>query len=116
MKIVRTEEGYYTRKTTLNIDETVAEKINSALEASVVSFLVGTRTKFEPLTPEDIWDIMTKSIDAPRFREEYFVNLKFYAGNMKLGDFVHCAINDIFAEIPGEGEETPDFYNDEFYP
>ena len=111
MKIVRTEQGKYTRSLTLEIDECVVDTINSELTTSLVNGV-----KFVPLTAEDIWKIMIESIEAPRYKEEYFIDYKFYNGVMKLGDFVRCNINDIFATLPGETEEVVDFYNDEFYP
>lgn len=112
MEIIRREEGRYVRKLALNIDEDITNFINERLEESLVG-----GGKYERLTIQDIWDIMTKSIDAPRYKEEYFVELEFYSGMMKLGDFVRKEINAFFEVIPGEIEdETVDVFYDEFYP
>ena len=112
MKIIRTEVGNYSRSLTLEIDECVVNTVNNSLTASLVA-----EVSYVPLTEKEIWDIMTLSVKAPRFQEEYFVDLEFYHGVMKLGDFVHCVINDIFADLPtGETEEVVEYYRDEFCP
>lgn len=111
MKIMRTEEGRYNRTTTLEIDEITVEKINKDLEEALVN-----GTKYIPLTVEETWAILNDSIKAPRYNEEYFIELKLYSGNMKLGDFVRLTINDMFEELPGESEEIPEIWYDEFYP
>ena len=111
MKIMRTEEGRIARTTTLEIDEITVEKINKDLKEALVSGV-----KFIPLTVEETWAILTDSVEAPRFAEEYFVELKFYSGNIKLGDFVRLIINDMFAELPGESDEDIEIWYDEFYP
>ena len=112
MKIIRTEVGKYSRSLTLEIDECVVRTVNNSLIASLV-----TEVTYEPLTEKEIWDIMTLSIKAPRFQEEYFVDLDFYHGVIKLGDFVHCVINDIFADLPlDDAEEVVEYYRDEFCP
>ena len=111
MEIMRTEEGRFTRTTTLEIDKVTVEKINTDLEEAIVN-----GAKFIPLTVDETWDILTNSVGAQRYNEEYFVELSFYNGNMKLGDFVRLTINDIFAELPGESNEEPEIWYDEFYP
>ena len=111
MKIVRIEEGHYSRRFTLEIDEALVSVINKELEDSIVN-----GATFKPLTVEEVWTIMTKSIEAPRFKEEYFIDIKFYNGIMKLGDFVRLIINTTFEELPGElDDEIVEFYRDEFY-
>lgn len=115
MKIIRTEVGNYSRSLTLEIDECVVRTVNNSLTASLVTEV--TEVSYVPLTGKEIWDIMTLSIKAPRFQEEYFVDLEFYHGVIKLGDFVHCVINDIFADLPLEdAEEVVEYYRDEFRP
>lgn len=109
MKIVRTEDGTFTRTITLEIDEVTVEKINKDLEDALVN-----GAKYIPLTVEEVWDIMLHYFEAPRYNEEYFVELKFYSGNMKLGDFVRLTINDIFEELPGEVDERTEVWYDEF--
>lgn len=111
MEIVRTEEGRYTRTITLKVDQDLVDTINKDLEAALVN-----GAKYIPLTLEEVWNIMLKSIDAPRFKEEYFVELDFYSGNMKLGDFIHCEINNIFATLPAHQEdETVELFEDEYH-
>ena len=110
MKVVRTEEGTYTRTTSLEIDEITVEKINKDLEEALVN-----GAKYIPLTVKETWAILNDSM-TPRALEEYFVELNFYSGNMKLGDFVRITINDMFEELPGESEEKPEIWYDEFYP
>lgn len=111
MKITRTEEGRYTRVTTLIIDEEIVERINEDLEAAIVNGV-----KFKPLTLEEVTDLISDA-KASRGDEEYFVELEFYSGNMKLGVFVHCEINDIFEETAAdEIHEEPDYWTDEIYP
>lgn len=109
MKIIRTEDGTFTRIITLEIDEVTVEKINKDLEDALVN-----GAKYIPLTVEEVWDIMLHYFEAPRHNEEYFVELKFYSGNMKLGDFVRFTINDIFEELPGETDEQTEVWYDEF--
>ena len=112
MKIVRTEESTVTRSVTLEINEEVAAVINDNLSNAIVN-----GASFAPLSPEDIWDIMQNSIDAPRFNEEYFVEFDMYTGNMKLGNFVHVQINTLFENLPTVTEnEVLEFYTDSFYP
>ena len=111
MKITRTEEGRYTRITTLTIDEDIVKRINEDLEIAIVNGV-----KFKPLTMEEITDLVSDG-KSPRANEEYFVELEFYSGNMKLGAFVHCEINDIFEETPAEEiNEEPDIWTDEIFP
>ena len=111
MKITRTEEGRYTRITTLTIDEDIVKRINEDLEIAIVNGV-----KFKPLTMEEIADLVSDG-KSPRANEEYFVELEFYSGNMKLGAFVHCEINDIFEETPAEEiNEEPDIWTDEIFP
>lgn len=112
MKIVRTEEGKYTRTTTLELDKEVVEVINHNLSMAIVNGV-----ECAPLTVEEVWDILTNSIKAVRYNEEYFIEYYVYTGNMKLGDFVRCEINEYFEEMPcDETEETPDLWYDEFHP
>ena len=94
MKIVRTEEGRYTRTTTLEIDKEVVEVINHNLSMVIVNGV-----ECAPLTVEDVWDILVNGIDAARYNEEYFVEYYVYTGNMKLGDFVRSEINEYFTDI-----------------
>lgn len=111
MEIVRTEEGSFTRRITLKIDGPLVSLINKDLEEALVN------GSCKPLTLEEVWGILSESIEAPRFMEEYFVDLKFYVGNMKLGDFVRYEVNNFFEELPGEiDSERIDLYTDEFYP
>lgn len=111
MKVIRTEEGRYNRVTTLTIDEKVVDRINKDLEKAIVNGV-----KFKPLTEKDIVDLVLNGYKVSRADEEYFVELEFYQGNMKLGTFVHCEINDIFEELPAdELHEEPDSWVDEFY-
>lgn len=112
MKIVRQEDGRFIRTVTLEINSSVVDTVNESLKKAIVNGMA-----FEPLTSEDIFTLMSDNIDAPRYREEYFVECEFYTGNMKLGDFVRCTINDIFAELPTKLEdETIEVWYDEFYP
>jgi len=111
MEIVRVEEGKYTRTATLVIDEVTLEAINEKLAESIVNGV-----KFTPLALEELWDILTKTVKASRYNEEYFVELEFYEGNMKLGSFVRTLINDLFEGMVGNVEESMDFYYDEFHP
>lgn len=111
MEIVRTEEGTFTRKITLKVDEPLIGLINKDLEDALVE------GECKPLTIEDIWDIMYELDEARRYNEEYHLKMKFRDGNMKLGDFVRYEINCFFEELPGEiDNETIDVYTDEFYP
>ena len=111
MKITRTEEGRYTRVTTLIIDEKVVDRINEDLEDAIVNGV-----KFKPLTVKEVVDLITDT-KSSRGNEEYFVELEFYSGNMKLGVFVHCELNDIFEGAPAdEIHEEPDYWTDEIYP
>lgn len=111
MQITRTEEGRYTRITTLIIDENIVKRINKDLETAIVNGV-----KFRPLTMEEVIDLVSDA-KSPRTDEEYFVELDFYSGNMKLGAFVHCEINDIFEEAPAdELHEEPEIWTDEVYP
>lgn len=111
MKIIRTEEGTFTRAITLDIDENVLKTINSDIEKSIVNGV-----KFIPLTLEDFRDILMNSITAPRAKEEYFIEHRFYTGNMKLGCLVQCEINEIFEELPGEVDEKIEGWTDKFWP
>ena len=112
MKITRTEEGRYVRITTLTIDEKVVERINEDLANAIV-----TEGVFKALTEEEIVGMIMDSVKAPRAQEEYFIELEFYQGNIKLGDFVTLEINDIFEEAPAdELHEEPEVWSDEVYP
>lgn len=109
MEIVRTEEGTYTRTMTLKINEDLVEAINANLEAATVD-----GTIHEPLTLEEVWNIIKGT--SARSQEEYFVELRFYTGNMKLYDFIRCEINNYFEEMQeSEVEEKPDFWCDELH-
>lgn len=110
MKIVRTEEGTYSRTSTLNINEDFVETINSNFK----KVLVGN-VDFIPLTLKELCNII-KADNAPRANEEYHVNLEFYHGVMKLGTYVRCEINNCFEELPGEVDERPEVWCDEFEP
>lgn len=111
MKITRTEEGKYTRITTLTINEDIVKRINEDIDIAIVNGV-----KFKPLTMQEIIDLVSGA-KSPRADEEYFVELEFYSGNIKLGAFVRCEINDIFEELPAdEIHEEPDYWTDEIYP
>ena len=112
MKITRTEEGRYVRVTTLTIDEEITNRINKDLADAIV-----TEGVFKALTEEEITDIIMNSFKASRAQEEYFIELEFYQGNIKLGDFITLEINDIFEEAPAdELHEEPEVWSDEVYP
>ena len=111
MKILRTEEGRFTRTIELEVDKEIVEIINHNLSMAITN-----GAKFNPLTLEDVCNILTYSIEAPRFNEEYFVDYDFYTGNIKLGNFVRSEINNIFADLPGEVNEETEVWYDEFYP
>jgi hypothetical protein len=111
MKITRTEEGKYTRITTLTINEDTVKRINEDLDVAIVNGV-----KFKPLTIQEVIDLVSGA-KSSRGDEEYFVELEFYSGNMKLGAFIRCEINDIFEELPAdEIHEEPDYWTDEIYP
>lgn len=111
MKITRTEEGKYTRITTLTINEDIVKRINEDLDVAIVNGV-----KFKPLTIEEVIDLVSDA-KSSRADEEYFVELEFYSGNMKLGAFIRCEINDIFEELPAdEIQEEPEYWTDEIYP
>lgn len=111
MEITRTEEGRYTRVTTITINEDIVKRINEDLEKAIIN---GVR--FKPLTIEEVTNLIS-GIKPSRADEEYFVELEFYSGNIKLGAFIHCEINDIFEETStGELHEEPEIWSDEIYP
>lgn len=113
MEIIRTEEGRYSRKFTLKVDDSLAYTINEDIQFAMRE--VQARN-FKPLTVEELWDIMTNSIQASRYKEEYLFKLRFSEGNMRLGDFVRYEINNIFSLMPGELEnEEVEYYEDEYY-
>jgi hypothetical protein len=109
MKITRTEEGTYTRTSVLDINEDFVEAINSNFKNALVG-----EVNFTPLTLKEFWDIIKDSDNAPRAKEEYPVNLRFFNGNMKLGSYIRCEINEFFEEISSESEERPEVWYDEF--
>ena len=111
MEITRTEEGRYTRITTLTINEDIVKRINEDLEVAIVNGV-----KFKPLTMEEVANLVSGT-KSPRANEEYFVELESYSGNIKLGAFVRCEINDIFEETPAkEIHEEPEYWTDEIFP
>lgn len=111
MKITRTEEGRYTRITTLTINEDTVKRINEDLDIAIINGV-----KFKPLTMEEVIELISGA-KSSRADEEYFVELEFYSGNMKLGVFIHCEINNIFEETPAkEIHEEPEIWTDEIYP